>query len=341
MDYLWLPATARASRARGRGGVCRREDPAVSFSWWRISVRGPPMARVTPSRPSTPPAASRASAPARPAPPVGTTPRSGVVARGDVPARARMPDGHLAREAAGPLPLALWPLGQPPATAGIPGEEKAPDPLWARVLESFSWPGDLVLDPRCSSPDFLVAAARRRRMVLGLAADEAAAARLGASCDAMLSASERRRVRLLAPVEAEEACRVITGTVDLVAVSLEPGSGRAAAAGSLPFAAWRSCLRAGGALVVASRAEVRRHALVDRAGEVVAAARAAGFTYLQHVVVLRAEIRDGDLVYEAPPPERAALRRSLARDKVRHVLVHEDLSVFVKPAHEKEAPRGR
>jgi hypothetical protein len=264
---------------------------------------------------------------------------SGAPAPGGDHACRRAPGGQPAREApAGPFPLALWPLGQPTPETGNRGSEDAPDPLWARVVESFSWPGELVLDPSCSSPDLLVTAARRRRLAIGLVADDAVAARLGAACDAALTSSERRRVRLVAPEEAGEALRAITGTVDLVAASLDPGS---AAAGSLPFASLRSLLRPGGVLVVASRAEVRRHSFVDRAGEVVAAARAAGFTYLQHVVVLRAEIRDGDLLAESPPSGQGTSCRAVVRDEVRHLLVHQDLSVLTKPAHDKEAPRGR
>ena len=59
-------------------------------------------------------------------------------------------------------------------------------------------------------------------------------------------------------------------------------------------------------------------AVTDTAGSVVAAARAAGLVYAQHIVLVRAEI-DGDRLAPAAPGGSQ---------------VHDDLLVFTKPGGE-------
>ena len=63
-------------------------------------------------------------------------------------------------------------------------------------------------------------------------------------------------------------------------------------------------------------------------GEVIAAARAAGLIYAQHIVALHAAITDGQLT---PGPRRPPARHEAAGPPAVHARVHSDLLVFTKP----------
>jgi hypothetical protein len=87
-------------------------------------------------------------------------------------------------------------------------------------------------------------------------------------------------------------------------------------------------LRPGGVLAVITASTPRPAGLRDDPGEVIAAARAAGLIYAQHIVALHAAITDGQLVTapqgiacggETPGPPAVCTR------------VHSDLLVFTKP----------
>ena len=79
----------------------------------------------------------------------------------------------------------------------------------------------------------------------------------------------------------------------------------------LLFAACERVLRPGGVLAVIAGPAAPGGTLTDTAGSVVAAARAAGLVYAQHIVLVRAEI-DGDRLAPAAPgtglPRPAAAR---------------------------------
>ena len=88
----------------------------------------------------------------------------------------------------------------------------------------------------------------------------------------------------------------------------------------LLFAACERVLRPGGVLAVIAGPAADGGTLTDTAGSVVAAARAAGLVYAQHIVLVRAEI-DGDrLAPAAPGPDAPGGSQ-----------VHDDLLVFTKP----------
>jgi hypothetical protein len=86
----------------------------------------------------------------------------------------------------------------------------------------------------------------------------------------------------------------------------------------LLFAACERVLRPGGVLAVIAGPAAPGGTLTDTAGSVVAAARAAGLVYAQHIVLVRAEI-DGDRLAPAAPGGSQ---------------VHDDLLVLTKPGGE-------
>ena len=88
------------------------------------------------------------------------------------------------------------------------------------------------------------------------------------------------------------------------------------------FAACQRVLRPGGVLAVITGPAAPGRTTAGTAGSIVAAARAAGLVYAQHIVLVRAGI-DGDrLAPAAPDPAAATPGGSPA---------HDDLLVFTKP----------
>ena len=122
----------------------------------------------------------------------------------------------------------------------------------------------------------------------------------------------------------------VTGQAALaVAGCCSPGccaaSGQDGQDAGLLFAACERVLRPGGVLAVIAGPAADGGTLTDTAGSVVAAARAAGLVYAQHIVLVRAEI-DGDRLAPAAPIAGA--------DAPGGSQVHDDLLVFTKPGGE-------
>jgi hypothetical protein len=91
----------------------------------------------------------------------------------------------------------------------------------------------------------------------------------------------------------------------------------------LPWAACQRALRPGGLLAVTTAA-VRNPGW---AGQLIAHARAAGLVYAQHVIALHAPIDDDHLLSPWPQPANAPVGPA----DTRHLPVHTDLLLFVKP----------
>ena len=72
-------------------------------------------------------------------------------------------------------------------------------------------------------------------------------------------------------------------------------TGRGSPGGSVLYAACERVLRPGGVLAVITASTPRPAGLRDDPGEVIAAARAAGLIYAQHIVALHAAITDGQI----------------------------------------------
>jgi hypothetical protein len=93
------------------------------------------------------------------------------------------------------------------------------------------------------------------------------------------------------------------------------------------FAACERALRPGGVLAVITGPAAPAGTLTDTAGNIAAAARAAGLVYVQHIVLVRAAI-DGDRLAPAADPGPAVPGGSP---------VHDDLLVFTKPGKQEGA----
>ena len=89
------------------------------------------------------------------------------------------------------------------------------------------------------------------------------------------------------------------------------------------YAACQRVLAPGGVLAVITASRASGGQLADLAGHAVAAARAAGLVYAQHIVLVHAAI-DGDHLTPDPAATAPASRAGGTQ-------IHSDLLVFTKP----------
>jgi hypothetical protein len=213
------------------------------------------------------------------------------------------------------VPVSVWPA---------PGPVPGPGPEAAHVITAFSRPGELVVIPAAVTVALLSAAAAAGRRVLGLFPGPAACHAAGLRLDRDLSPAARPLARARA------------GGPDLLLDAGCPEAGQAALAITGPgapgagvlYAACERVLRPGGVLAVITASTPRRAGLRDDPGEVIAAARAAGLIYAQHIVALHAAITGGQLTPGLPD---AARPDQAAGPPAVHASVHSDLLVFTKP----------
>jgi hypothetical protein len=213
-------------------------------------------------------------------------------------------------------PLSVWPATPAPGPAPGSGPEAA------HVITAFSRPGELVVIPVAGTGALVSAAAAAGRRVLGLfpgpAACRAASSRLDQDLDP--SARPLAQVRAGGPdvlleagcPEAGQAALAITGRGD---------------AGGVLYAACERVLRPGGVLAVITASTRRPGGLRDDPGGAIAAARAAGLIYAQHIIALHAAITGGQLT---PGPPDAARPDEADGPPAVHARVHSDLLVFTK-----------
>jgi len=220
------------------------------------------------------------------------------------------------------VPVTIWPGLPAPAAGHSPAA--CPGPVTAaaaaRAISAFSRPGDLVAAPD-GSPAVIEAAAAAGRRVLGvIPAGEHAVAGLPASAAPAARLRPGGPGALLAPgdPDAGQAALAITGCHGAGCCSPEPGGGDDPA---LVYAACQRVLAPGGVLAVITASRASGGQLADLAGHAVAAARAAGLIYAQHIVLVHAAI-DGD--HLTPGPAAAASRADGTQ-------IHSDLLVFTKP----------
>ena len=219
--------------------------------------------------------------------------------------------GSRAAGGTGPgVPLSIWP-GLP--AHDIRDGQSCGGPVTTaaarRVIEAFSVPGDLVAAVG-GSPAVAGAAAAAGRRVLALTAGPA-------------PARQRPGVPAALPPPGDPAA----GTAGLAVAGWhgpgccgqQPGGAEGEQGPGPAFAAGERVLRPGGVLAVVTGPAAPGGPL---AGSVVAAARAAGLVYAQHIVLVRAEI-DGDSLAPADPDPGPAVPGGRP--------AHDDLLVFTKP----------
>jgi hypothetical protein len=214
------------------------------------------------------------------------------------------------------VPVSVWPATPAPGPAPGPGPEAA------HVITAFSRPGELVVIPAAGTGALLSAAAAAGRRVLGLFPGPAACHAAGLRLDQDLGPAAR-------PLAQARA-----GGPGLLLEAGCPEAGQAAlaitgrGAGGVLYAACERVLRPGGVLAVITASTPRPAGLRDDPGEVIAAARAAGLVYAQHIVALHAAITGGQLTTGLPGaarPDEAAGPPAVC------ACVHSDLLVFTKP----------
>jgi hypothetical protein len=212
------------------------------------------------------------------------------------------------------VPVSVWPA---------PGPVPGPGPEAAHVIAAFSRPGELVVIPAAGTAALLTAAAAAGRRVLGLFSGPAACHAASARLDWDLGPATRplAQARAGGPALLLEAGCPEAGQAALTI------SGRGSPSASVLYAACERVLRPGGVLAVLTASTSRPAGLRDDPGEVIAAARAAGLIYAQHIVALHATITDGHLT---PAPPDAACPDETAGPPAVHSSVHSDLLVFTK-----------
>ena len=180
-----------------------------------------------------------------------------------------------------------------------PGQAPGPGPEAAHAITAFSRPGELVVIPAAGTGALLSAAAAAGRRVLGLFSGPAACHAASARLDQDLGPAARplAQARAGGPGLLLEAGCPEAGQAALAI------TGRGGPGGSVLYAACERVLRPGGVLAVITASTPRPAGLRDDPGEVIAAARAAGLIYAQHIVALHAAITGGQLT-PGPPGRR-------------------------------------
>jgi modification methylase len=251
--------------------------------------------------------------------------------------------------------------------------------LARRIITEYSPPGGLVVDPMCGIGTTLVEAAALGRCAVGVELEARWSELAGANLGFALPDEQARRgqVRLGDARLLHQVLGDLAGTVDLVATS-PPYGGDVGMIDKPAWLAGRSLcrrdtlnystdhanlghargdrylaelagvyagcfevLRPGGLLVVVTK-NLRRHGQVfDLATITVELATQAGFQYLQHVVALLAAVRDGRLHARPSFWQLTQTRKARARGQPTHLVVHEDVSVFVRrPAAPTPPPQA-
>ena len=213
------------------------------------------------------------------------------------------------------MPVSVWPA---------PGPVPGPGPEAAHVITAFSRPGELVVIPAAGTGALLSAAAAAGRRVLGLFSSLAACHAASARLDRDLGPAARplAQARAGGPALLLEAGWPEAGRAAL-AITGRDGPGT-----SVLYAACERVLRPGGVLAVITASTPHPGGLRDDPAEVIAAARAAGLVYAQHIVALHATITGGHLT--TGPPEAARPDEAAGPPAV-HARIHSDLHVFTKP----------
>ncbi|MHB8448941.1 MAG: TRM11 family SAM-dependent methyltransferase [Mycobacteriales bacterium] len=240
--------------------------------------------------------------------------------------------------------------------------------LAARIITEYTTAGQLVLDPMCGIGTTLVEAATHDRRAIGVELETRWAELATANLEHVLTPEQCLTVEVRTG-DAQHLPSVIRdaiGAVDLIVISPPYGcdagiidkpawtaGGRLCPPDSLNYstdranvghargeayvtamaAVYAGCLgllRPGGRMVTVTKNTRRRGRTFDLAGTTIALARAAGFTFVQHVIALHAAVRDSALVARPSFWQLTQQRHAVGRGEPAHVVVHEDVCVFTR-----------
>lgn len=244
-------------------------------------------------------------------------------------------------------PLTIWPCHLANTAPRADGESDWPIlrpmsvPLAARIVAEFTTSGDLVVAADRQPESVLLAAAWLGRRAVGFASSRAETVKVLDRVDSRCSPEQAARITVRTGsfdrLSGLDAATGLSGGVRLVvALAVDEGGSPGQPSQSLYFVSAR-LLADGGLLAVhtASRPALADGAMTYRHAQIVADARAAGLTYLQHIVVLHAPIQRGRL----QPPHRAGAGTQPSQSVQHlHEVVHSDLLVFTLPAEEPQVP---
>jgi DNA modification methylase len=287
------------------------------------------------------------------------------------------------------IPLAVWPCAQRTSQwqrhgRYLPDSNRHPakmlPELARRAIETYSRPGDLVVDPMCGIGTTLVEGTHLDRRAIGIELEprwaELAEANLaharnhGAPGDGRVIRGDARDLhRLLTHDTRRNSVAALPyQRVDLVLTSppyaCEIGVPQMDARGSghslcpAPernyspsranlgharrgdylaamadiYAACQRVLKPGGFLVLVTKDMRAKGALRNLAGDTVALCERAGLAYWQHVIALLATIRDDQLIGRPSFWQTLQIRKARARGEHTHLVCHEDVLVFRRPA---------
>ncbi len=232
------------------------------------------------------------------------------------------------------VPVSIWP-GMPAPAAGR-GPVLCPGPVTAaaapRAIAAFSQPGDLVAAPDGSLAVIEAAATAGRRVLGRIPGGRSVAglrARLDPAAQPLAWLWPGAPGLLLAPGDPDtgQAALAITGCHGSGCCSpLAPGG---VDGPGLVYAACQRVLAPGGILAVITARPCADGQFTDLAGNAVAAARAAGLVYAQHIVLVHAVI-DGDHLAADPAATAPVIGAG-------GTCVHSDLLVFTKPGRSRPA----
>jgi modification methylase len=247
--------------------------------------------------------------------------------------------------------------------------------LARKAIETYSEPGDLILDPMCGIGTTLVEAIHTGRQALGVEleprwaqlarANIKHAHKQGATSPANVITGDARRLPRLLTTRAEGRVDLILTSppyacqiADVHAENLASGSGplrREDTSNYSPdrsnighargntyleamaevYEACATVLKPGGFLILVTKDIRSQGALRNLSGDTITLCEAIGLRYWQRIIGLLATIRNSELVMRPSLWQTLQTRRSRALGERTHVVAHEDILVFRKPQEHK------
>lgn len=276
-----------------------------------------------------------------------------------------------------PLPINVWPVSQTtsqyqragrylPECAKHPG--KMVPSLARQIVDEFSKPGDLVVDPMAGIGTTVVEGALIDRHCVGVELEESWTDLAKRNIDHMIEGS-KRELAFVTQGDARDlstALGSLHGSVDLIATSppyscevgtvdsdratghlsrahssanystdrSNLGHARGARYQTEMAGVYRSCfdaLRPGGLMVTVTKNMHQRERLLDVARATVDAAGSVGFQTMEHIIALLCAVRSDGLVARPSFWQQRSVRNARRKGLPQYLIAHEDVLVFRKP----------